>query len=224
MKTTRREFLAAAAAAPVLSPILLGTQDKAGTKAPVLGSGAYTYEAIHDWGELPAAHQVGQHPRRRRGLAGEHLRPPHRARDERQRRLDGGVRPQGQVRPLVGKEFSGVAHGLHIRKEGQRRVPLPDRQRRESADDAAAGAAGGRGEGDAEGGDRLEDRRVRRTSTPTSRPPTARRSATTRPTSRSRRTATSTSATATARPTSISTTARRSTSAPSAARAPRPDS
>ena len=48
MKTTRREFLATAAAAPVLSPILLGTQDKAGAKAPVLGSGAYTYEAIHD--------------------------------------------------------------------------------------------------------------------------------------------------------------------------------
>ena len=32
-----------------------------------------------------------------------------------------------------GKEFRGVAHGLHIRKEGQRRVPLPDGQRREPA-------------------------------------------------------------------------------------------
>ena len=40
MKTTRREFLAATAAAPILSPIILGAQDKAGTKAPVLGSGA----------------------------------------------------------------------------------------------------------------------------------------------------------------------------------------
>ena len=54
MKTTRREFLVAAAAAPVVSPILLGTQNKAGTKAPVLGNGAYTYEAIHDWGVLPS--------------------------------------------------------------------------------------------------------------------------------------------------------------------------
>ena len=54
VKTTRREFLAAAAAAPILSPVLLGTQNKSGTKAPILGSGAYTYEAIHDWGELPA--------------------------------------------------------------------------------------------------------------------------------------------------------------------------
>src|SRR3989442_15181214 len=54
MKRTRREFLAAATAAPVLSPIILGAQDKAGTRRPVLGAGAYTYEAIHDWGELPA--------------------------------------------------------------------------------------------------------------------------------------------------------------------------
>ena len=53
MKTTRREFLAATAAAPMLSPILLGAQNKSGTKLPVLGSGAYTYEAIHDWGTLP---------------------------------------------------------------------------------------------------------------------------------------------------------------------------
>ena len=54
MNTTRREFLAAAVAAPILSPIILGAQDKSGTRAPVLGAGAYTYEAIHDWGELPA--------------------------------------------------------------------------------------------------------------------------------------------------------------------------
>ena len=31
MKSTRREFLAAAAAAPVISPILLGVQDKVGS-------------------------------------------------------------------------------------------------------------------------------------------------------------------------------------------------
>ena len=42
MKTTRREFLAAAAAAPLASPILLGMQDKAGSKAPVLGQGKFT--------------------------------------------------------------------------------------------------------------------------------------------------------------------------------------
>ena len=51
MKTTRREFLAATAA----GPLLLGLQDKAGSKAPVLGQGAFTYEADHDWGALPAS-------------------------------------------------------------------------------------------------------------------------------------------------------------------------
>ena len=107
VRMNRREFLAAAAAAPIASPILLGTQDKAGTKAPVLGSGAYTYEAIHDWGTLPAEPQVGQHARRRRGLAGPHLRAPHRPRDERERRLDGRVRREGQVRPLVGQGVQG---------------------------------------------------------------------------------------------------------------------
>src|SRR5213082_1520777 len=54
MTTTRREFLIAAASAPAVGPILLGMQDKAGVRAPVLGHGAFTYEAIHDWGELPA--------------------------------------------------------------------------------------------------------------------------------------------------------------------------
>ena len=58
----------------------------------MLGSGAYTYEAIHDWGALPPQHQVGQHARRRRGRAGPHLRAPHRARDERERRHDRRLR------------------------------------------------------------------------------------------------------------------------------------
>ena len=55
MKTTRREFLASA----TLGPVLLGIQNKSGSKAPVLGSGAFTYEAIHDWGELPATLKWG---------------------------------------------------------------------------------------------------------------------------------------------------------------------
>src|SRR5687767_13009682 len=54
MKTTRREFLTTAAAAPVLAPMILRASDKAGSKAPMLGTGAHRYEAIHDWGELPA--------------------------------------------------------------------------------------------------------------------------------------------------------------------------
>ena len=49
---TRREFLTAAAA-PTLSPLLLGITNKSGSRAPILGTGPYRYEAIHDWGTLP---------------------------------------------------------------------------------------------------------------------------------------------------------------------------
>ena len=59
MTITRREFLGTAAIAPIASPLLLGMQDKAGTKAPVVGSGAYTYEALHEWGTLPAGLKWG---------------------------------------------------------------------------------------------------------------------------------------------------------------------
>jgi len=53
----RRHFLktGATTSAALLtgSPFVRG-QDKAGSKAPVLGSGEHTYEALHDWGNLPA--------------------------------------------------------------------------------------------------------------------------------------------------------------------------
>ena len=59
--TSGGNFLASTAAAEAapLGPVLLGMQDKAGTKRPVLGSGAYRYEAIHDWGTLPASIRWG---------------------------------------------------------------------------------------------------------------------------------------------------------------------
>ena len=54
-ETSRRRFLQTAAVAPAI----LYADDKAGTKPPVLGSGEHTYEAIHDWGELPADIKYG---------------------------------------------------------------------------------------------------------------------------------------------------------------------
>src|SRR5438045_9463766 len=41
------------------APMLLGMQDKAGTRLPTMGHGAYTYEAIHDWGTLPPTIRYG---------------------------------------------------------------------------------------------------------------------------------------------------------------------
>ena len=114
MKTTRREFLSAAAAAPVL----LGLQDKAGTKAPVIGTGAHTYEANHDWGTLPPrlkwgnTHGVVQDSE---GLVYVH-HTVHATSDS----ADSMVvfDPEGRFVRSWGSEMRGVAHGLHIRKEG----------------------------------------------------------------------------------------------------------
>ena len=98
-----------------------------------------------------------------------------------------------------GKEFRGVAHGLWIRKEGRdeflyltvnaanpKMSPQPSMQAVARQDDA-----GGR--------DRVEDRRAAGLRRLQARAGRRARSLTTRPTSRSRRTATSTWATATAR-------------------------
>ena len=49
MLSTRRTILGALAGAPAI----LRGQSKSGSKNPILGSGKYTYECIHDWGEVP---------------------------------------------------------------------------------------------------------------------------------------------------------------------------
>jgi hypothetical protein len=118
MKTTRREFLAAAAAAPLLSPIILRAQDKAGTKAPVMGSGAYTYEAIHDWGTLPSHIKWGN----THGVVEDsrgHIYVHHTVHATSDS-ADSMVvfDPKGKFVRSWGREFRGVAHGLHIRREG----------------------------------------------------------------------------------------------------------
>ena len=117
MITTRRRFLAAAAAAP-LSPILLKIQDKAGTKAPVLGEGAYTYEAIHDWGELPAQIKWGNtHGVVEDSLGNIHVHHTVHATSESPDSMVVFDR-HGKFIRSWGKELRGVAHGLDIRREG----------------------------------------------------------------------------------------------------------
>jgi hypothetical protein len=51
-KQTRRSFLTACSAAGLaaaLPSFSLQTSDKSGTRPPVLGFGAHTYECVHDW-------------------------------------------------------------------------------------------------------------------------------------------------------------------------------
>ena len=195
MKTSRREFLGAVAA----SPILLGMQDKAGSKAPIMGTGAYTYEATHDWGVLPPQIKYGN----THGVVEDsqgHIYVHHTVHATSDSADTVVVfDAHGQVRAFVGQGVPRRRARPVDPQGGPRRVPLPDGQRRQPEDVAAAEHAGGARQDDAGGRDRVEDRRRRRTSTATSPGRTARAGPTTRPTSRSRRTATSTWPTATAR-------------------------
>jgi hypothetical protein len=114
MKTTRREFLSAAAAAP----LLLRVQDKAGSKAPVMGTGGYTYEAIHDWGVLPPAIKWGNtHGVVEDAQGNIHVHHTVHATSESADSMVVFDRAGTFIRSW-GRQFKGVAHGLHIRKEG----------------------------------------------------------------------------------------------------------
>ena len=56
-KLPRRRFLAAASAAgaaAAIGPSLVHAADKSGSRLPILGTGAYTYEAAHNWGRSPS--------------------------------------------------------------------------------------------------------------------------------------------------------------------------
>jgi hypothetical protein len=115
MKTTRREFIGSIAA----SPLLLGMQDKAGTKAPVMGSGAYTYEATHDWGVLPPQIKWGN----THGVVEDaqgHIYVHHTVHATSDSADTVVVfDAQGKFVRSWGSEYRGVAHGLWIRKEGR---------------------------------------------------------------------------------------------------------
>ena len=59
---SRRRFLQAVGAAGVAAaggPVILHAANKSGSKRPVVGTGAHTFEVYHDWGELPAAIRTG---------------------------------------------------------------------------------------------------------------------------------------------------------------------
>ena len=114
MPTTRREFLASVAAAP----LLLGLQDKSGSKAPVMGSGVHTYEAIHDWGALPPHIKWGNtHGVVEDSQGHIHIHHTVHATSESPDTVVVFDRDGKFVRSW-GRQFKGVAHGLELRREG----------------------------------------------------------------------------------------------------------
>src|SRR5438270_12728774 len=114
MTTTRRTFLAAGA----LAPAILRADDKSGTKPPILGAGKHTYEAIHDWGELPAGIKYGN----THGVVEDsrgHIYVHHTVHATSESPDSMVVfDDKGKFVKSWGKEFKGGAHGLHIQKEG----------------------------------------------------------------------------------------------------------
>lgn len=114
----RRQFLRTAALVPAAAPLILGADDKAGSKLPVLGTGDHVYEVHHDWGELPSNILYGN---------------THGVIEDSQGRIyvhhtvfatsessDSMVvfDAKGKFVKSWGRDFKGGAHGLHIQREG----------------------------------------------------------------------------------------------------------
>jgi hypothetical protein len=119
--TTRRSFLKTAGAATfaaTVGPTILHATDKAGSKPPVLGTGAYQYEVVsHSWGELPSHIVWGE----THGVAVDEAGLVYiKHRNYAKTPMDAIVvfDPQGKFVRSFGKEFHRGGHGIDVRKEG----------------------------------------------------------------------------------------------------------
>ena len=143
---SRRRFLQAVGAAGIAAaggPVILHATNKSGSKRPVVGTGAHTFEVYHDWGELPASIRYGN----THGVCEDaqgHIYIHHtvNATSERHDSMVVFDR-QGRFVKSWGREFEGGAHGLHIRKEGSRGVPVPVRHETRPRREGDTGRRGG---------------------------------------------------------------------------------
>ncbi len=120
---TRRDFItttaAAAAAVATTGPTILGAQDKSGSKLPIVGSGDHTYEAIHDWGQLPANIKYGNTHSVAEDSHGNIY--VHHTVHATSQSPDAVVvfDDKGKFVRSFGAQFRNGAHGMHIQKEGR---------------------------------------------------------------------------------------------------------
>ena len=120
---TRRDFITttavAVAGAAAAGPTILGAQDKSGSKLPIVGSGEHTYEAIHDWGTLPANIKYGNtHSVIEDSHGNIYI---HHTVHATSQSPDAVVvfDDKGKFVRSFGAQFRNGAHGMHIQKEGK---------------------------------------------------------------------------------------------------------
>jgi hypothetical protein len=120
---SRRRFLQALGAAGVGAaggPVILHATNKSGSKRPVVGAGAHTFEVYHDWGELPPSIRYGNTHGVCEDAQGQiYIHHTVNAASERHDSMVVFDR-DGRFVKSWGREFEGGAHGLHIRKEANR--------------------------------------------------------------------------------------------------------
>lgn len=118
---TRREFVAAAAAttaAVALDASFVRAADKSGSRLPILGSGAHTYEATHNWGTLPSHIHWGD----THGVVFDEaglIYFTHQSVAQDPMDAIAVFDKEGKFVRSFGKEFHRGGHGLAIRKEGK---------------------------------------------------------------------------------------------------------
>jgi hypothetical protein len=114
MQQSRRTFVTGLAA-----PLILGAANKSGSAPPIAGSGAHTYEVIHDWGELPADIKYGN----THGVCEDsqgHIYIHHTVnKDSQSHNAMVIFDHKGKYVGSWGPDYMGGAHGLYIHKEGK---------------------------------------------------------------------------------------------------------
>jgi hypothetical protein len=116
----RRTFLKQTGAVAAIGSVApyIRASDKSGNRPPVVGAGDYQYEAIHDWGELPAGHVYGN----THGVAVDAQGNVHiKHTVGKDATIEDAVvvfDADGKFVRSWGKEYKGGAHGLHLRREG----------------------------------------------------------------------------------------------------------
>ena len=114
---TRRGFIAAGAV--VAAPYILKSQDKSGTKNPIIGEGEYKYECIHDWGQLPSNIKYGNTHSVVEDSQG-HIYIHHTVyKDSPSSDSVVVFDEKGKFVRSFGPMFRGGAHGLFMSKEGR---------------------------------------------------------------------------------------------------------